>query len=124
MRLESLVGGATEVVGPETCLADAAALMLDHDVSAVAVVADREMVGILTDRDLTRALAEAEDTSAEMVQDWMSEAPDVMAPDVRVTEAAQWMLEAGYRHLPVMADDELLGIVDVRDLLWALTNGS
>jgi CBS domain-containing protein len=40
---------------------------------------------------------------------------------VRVSEAAEWLLEVGYRHLPVMEGDELLGIVDIRDVLWALT---
>jgi CBS domain-containing protein len=41
---------------------------------------------------------------------------------VPAVEASLWLLEAGYRHLPVVEGDELLGIVDVRDLLWALTS--
>ena len=32
----------------------------------------------------------------------------------------RWLLETGYRHLPVMEDDQLLGIVSIRDLLWAI----
>ena len=121
MKLEALVGGSAEVVGPETPLAVAAGVMVDEDVSAVAVVDDRRLVGILTDRDLTRALAEADDPKHEPAAAWMSPAPDVLPPDVPVAEAAQWIMETGYRHLPVMGGDELLGIVDVRDLLWALT---
>jgi len=123
MRLEALVGGSSEVVGPETPLATAAAVMLQQEVSAVAVVDGRALVGILTDRDLTAAVAACADAAEEVVSAWMSEAPDVVDPEVRVSEAAQWMLETGYRHLPVMAGGELLGIVDVRDLLWALANG-
>ena len=37
--------------------------------------------------------------------------------------AAEWLLETGYRHLPVMADGDLLGVVTIRDLMWAQTQG-
>jgi CBS domain-containing protein len=50
----------------------------------------------------------------------MSAAPDVVDPDTRVSDAAAWMLETGYRHLPVVSGGELLGIIDIRDVLWAL----
>ena len=56
-----------------------------------------------------------------MVEEWMSEAPDTFKPDVTVTEAVAWLLETGYRHLPVVADEDLLGVVTIRDLMWALT---
>jgi CBS domain-containing protein len=121
MRLDALVGGSVDVVGPEASLRSAANLMVDGGTGAVAVVGRRELVGILTDRDLARAVAAGADLESEVAEDWMSEAPDVFAPDVQVGEAAAWLLETGYRHLPVVAGDELLGIVDVRDLLWALT---
>jgi CBS domain-containing protein len=52
----------------------------------------------------------------------MSEAPDTIDPSVDVEEAAAWLLEVGYRHLPVMENDELIGIVSMRDLLWAMTS--
>ena len=45
---------------------------------------------------------------------------DTFGPDVEVHEAAAWLLEMGYRHMPVMADGELLGIVSIRDILWAI----
>ena len=46
--------------------------------------------------------------------------PDVTSPESEVRDAAKWMLEIGYRHLPVMEDNELLGIVSIKDLLWVL----
>jgi len=122
MKLEALVGGAAEVVGPETILDDVAHLMVDRSIDAVAVVERSDLVGIFTGHDLIRAIAEGVDGGTGIVADWMTPAPDVCAPDVPVAEAAAWLLETGYRHLLVMADDELLGIVGVRDLLWALTN--
>jgi CBS domain-containing protein len=95
--------------------------MVAADVGAVAVVDGRKLVGIFTDRDLARAAAENADFDVDPVSRWMSESPDTFDPNVRVSEAAQWLLEVGYRHLPVMEGDELLGIVDIRDVLWALT---
>jgi CBS domain-containing protein len=121
MRLEALVGGATEIVGPEGTLADAAEVMADQTSDYVVVIDNREMVGILTERDLVLAIAEGEDLGAALVEEWMSEAPDTFSPDVSVAEAVAWLLETGYRHLPVMADGELLGVVTIRDLMWAQT---
>jgi CBS domain-containing protein len=100
-------------------VADVAEVMFSQGVSAVAVVDRTGIVGICTDRDLARALA-AGKTSIVPVVDVMTEAPDMVSPDVTVADAAIWLLETGYRHLPVVEDGELLGILDVRDVLWAL----
>jgi CBS domain-containing protein len=119
MRVEALVSGASVVVGPETTLGDAATVLISRSVGAVAVLDGRRLVGILTDRDIVRAVGEGADPD-EPVTSWMTDGPDTMAPGVSVSEAADWMLETGYRHLPVTDGDDLLGIVDIRDVLWAL----
>ena len=54
------------------------------------------------------------------VSERMASAPDTIDADAPVREAALWMLETGYRHLPVVENDELLGIIDSRDVLWAV----
>lgn len=124
MRLHSLVGGRAEIVGPEATLDEAAATMIDGKVDCVAVVEGRTLVGILTEHDIVEAVAEGADLSESPVSEWMSEAPDTFPPDVLVSEAAAWLLQTGYRHMPVIGDGELLGIVGVRDLLWAITPGA
>ena len=124
MRLHALVGGSTEIIGPEGTLSDAAESMADQEVDYVVVIDNRELVGILTERDLVLAVAEGADIGAALVEEWMSEAPDTFSPDVTVTEAVAWLLETGYRHLPVVAEGELLGVVTIRDLMWALTQES
>jgi CBS domain-containing protein len=65
-------------------------------------------------------MAEGADPDTAVVTDWMADAPDTFSPDVDVDEAARWLLEVGYRHMPVMTDGELLGIVSIRDILWAI----
>jgi CBS domain-containing protein len=119
MRVEALVSGESDVVGPETTLGDAAEVLISRSVGALAVVDGRRLAGIVTDRDLVRALAEGADIE-EPVSKWMTDGPDTVSPDVSVSEAADWLLETGYRHLPVALGDELLGIVDIRDVLWTL----
>lgn len=121
MRLHALVGGTTEIVGPEGTLADAAEAMADQETDYVVVIDNRELVGILTERDIVVAVSEGTDLGAALVEDWMSESPDTFKPDVTVAEGVAWLLETGYRHLPVMADSELLGVVTIRDLMWAQT---
>lgn len=121
MRLSALVGGEAEIVGPEATLADVAKAMSDREVGAVAVVDRDGFIGICTDRDLAMAIGEGCGPNDE-VASCMTRSPDVVDPATHVSDAASWMLETGYRHLPVVADGELLGIVDVRDVLWALVD--
>lgn len=123
MKLGALVGGGAEVIGGEATLEDAAEVMIEAGIGSIGVIEGRRLVGILTERDIVRAVSEGEDTELATVSQWMTEAPDTFPPDVEVEEASAWLLETGYRHLPVMAEDELLGIVSMRDLLWALVEG-
>ena len=119
MRLAALVGGGAEIVGPEATLVDVARTMSKHEVGAVAVVDRDGLVGICTDRDLAMAIGGGSGPD-DGVATCMTKAPDVVDPDTRVSDAAAWMLETGYRHLPVVSGGELLGIIDIRDILWAL----
>lgn len=124
MKLGALVGGSAMVIGSEATLGDAAMALVQDGVGSLGVISDRALAGIITERDLVRALAAGVDPEVETVADWMAEAPDTFSPDVEVEEAARWLLEVGYRHMPVMSDGELLGIVSIRDLLWALLGES
>lgn len=122
MHVGSLVGGSSEVIGLEATLEQAADALIRLGVGSLAVVDGRLLAGIITERDIVRAVSEDADPADEVVGDWMTEAPDTIDPGVDVEEAAAWLLEVGYRHLPVMEDDELIGIVSMRDLLWAITS--
>lgn len=119
MRVEALVSGESDVVGPETTLGDAAQVLISRSIGALAVVDGRRVIGILTDRDVVRAVSEGARLE-DQVTTWMTDSPDTVPPEVSVAEAADWLLETGYRHLPVTIGEELLGIVDIRDVLWAL----
>jgi CBS domain-containing protein len=120
MKLGALVGGSATIIGPEASLGDAAEVLVADGVGSLGVVSDRQLIGIITERDLIRAIAAGVDPENEVVSAWMADAPDTFSPDVEVEEAARWLLEVGYRHMPVMSEGELLGIVSIRDILWAI----
>ncbi|MBT8203571.1 MAG: CBS domain-containing protein [Acidimicrobiia bacterium] len=123
MNLEVLVGGGAEVVGPQATLREVAQSMVKSGVGSVGVIDGHELVGILTERDILRGVADDVELDSERAADFMTPAPDTFSPDVDVEEAASWLIETGYRHLPVMRDGELLGIASIRDLLWAMVEG-
>jgi CBS domain-containing protein len=120
MRLGDLVSDTPYVCGPETTIVEAAVAMEGSDIGSLAVVEGRDLVGLITERDIRRTVAEGLELAAS-VSSIMSADPDTFDPDLDVWDAAAWIAESGYRHLPVVDDEGvLLGVVSVRDLLKAL----
>jgi citrate synthase len=98
-------------------VAEAAARMREKRVGSVVVVDGTRPVGILTERDLVRIAAAGVDTGTATVRDWMTANPDSVAPDVDAMTAFTSLSEHGYRHIPVVDDDAVVGIVSMRDLM-------
>lgn len=122
MRLGDLVGDAPYVCGPDTTLREAATAMEESDLGSLAVVEGMDLLGLVTERDLRRAVANGIDLDTA-VSTLMSDEPDTFDPDLDVWDAATWIAESGYRHLPVVGDEgELKGVVSIRDLLKALVD--
>lgn len=118
MNLQDLVSGAAHLCGPDTTLREAAVAMNAEDHGSLAVVDGFDLVGLITERDLVRAAAAELDFATTPVSELMGADPDTFDPDLDVWDAAAWISESGYRHLPVMDDSgELLGVVSIRDLL-------
>ena len=102
---------------PSETLAQVAGRMADHKVGSVVVCDGRRPIGILTERDLIRFAAAGADPSSTKVSEWMTEAPETVPPDTEVNTAWDELAAKGYRHFPVVEDDELVGIVTLRDLV-------
>ena len=105
--------------GPDSTLSEAAGVMVRGGFGSVVVVWGKMLLGILTERDVLRAAAEVSDLSAVSVEQWMTPDPDTAEPDLDTEEAAAEMLSRGYRHLPIVADGEMVGMVSLRDVLSA-----
>jgi len=124
MTVRELVGGEVIWVAPEATMRSAAVSMKGNGVGSVAVEVDGALEGILTERDILDAVADGADLDFERVDRWMTSYPDSVDPDMQVTEAAQWMLASGYRHIPVIEGSRILGMISIKDVLWAMTEPS
>lgn len=120
MELRELLSGEIETVSGGTTVTDAAQQMQREHIGSLAVIDDGEFSGIFTERDVLRVVAESGDPFQETVAEWMTMYPDSFLPDMEVEEAAEWMLAAGYRHLPVIDKGTLIGMASIKDILWAL----
>jgi CBS domain-containing protein len=103
----------------EASVGEAAKVMVRGGFGSVVVVQGRMLLGILTERDVLRAAAAEDDLRAASVERWMTPEPETALPDLDTEEAASLMLSRGFRHLPVVLDGELLGMVSLRDVLSA-----
>jgi CBS domain-containing protein len=124
MTVRELVGGEVIWVAPEATIRVAAAMMKSNGVGSLAVEVDGDLEGIFTERDLLDAVAGDADLDRARVEDWMTAYPDSIDPDMSVPEAADWMLASGYRHIPVVDASGILGMISIKDVLWAMTEPS
>jgi citrate synthase len=98
-------------------LATAARRMQEADAGSVIVSERGKVAGILTERDLLRAAATSARPEDETVDLWMTPHPDVLSPDEKVDAAWRSLTSHHYRHLPVVDDGHLVGVVSLRDLM-------
>jgi CBS domain-containing protein len=103
-------------VAPEASVAEAATIMGGQQVGSALVLEEGVPVGIFTERDALRALASDFDAAHDPVTHWMSRDPMTIGPETEVGEARDLMLDHGFRHLPVVEDGGVVGVVSLRDL--------
>jgi CBS domain-containing protein len=117
--LAEIMQPASTSVEKDGHLASVAYLMEHADTGAVVVVESDagSPIGIITTRDVVRAVAHGVDTGQAKLADWMRRDVDFASPRTSINTAARMMLDGGYEHLPVVADDRLVGIVSLQDLV-------
>jgi CBS domain-containing protein len=103
-------------IGANATLGEAAAKMAERGVGAVVVLEGARIAAILTERDVMKAVAAGQDGSAS-VTDWMTRHPDTIEPGDTTDHAASLMIHGGFRHLPVVEEGKVVGIVSIRDLM-------
>jgi CBS domain-containing protein len=110
------------LVAPTVTVRDAAEIMAERHIGALLVGDGDKMIGIFTERDvLTRVVARGLDPDITVLESVMTKNPDTVQPDEMALDALARMRTKGYRHLPVVEDGKLVGIVSIRDLYSAVT---
>jgi CBS domain-containing protein len=116
-KLREIVDRQAVLLEEHEPIARAAQLMYDEHVGSV-LVTDLEGVlgGIFTERDLVRACAAGVDTHSATVGRWMTRDPIVAHATDEAGAALQVMIDRGFRHLPVLGQEGLVGVVSMRQV--------
>ena len=114
-------------VSPTERLVHARRLMKDSHVGRLPVIDEGKLVGIVTSKDLMRAFIDFRKKVPEkyqksqikdvLVEDIMSSSPVFTSKDATISEVAKIMMDTGYNGLPVVEDDEVVGIITQTDIL-------
>jgi CBS domain-containing protein len=118
MQVRDAMSKAVLVVGPDHTIRQAAKLMSARRVgSAVVVDPEGSGVGIITERDILNAIGAGGDPDSDRTAAHITWEVVYAGPTWTIDEAAAAMVRGGFRHLVVVEDDEVLGIISVRDIL-------
>jgi signal-transduction protein with cAMP-binding, CBS, and nucleotidyltransferase domain len=122
MQVRDAMTKAVLVVGPEHTIRQVATQMTTKRVgSAVVMDPDANGVGIMTERDVLYSIGRGLDPDVERAADHLTWDVVYASPEWTLQEAAAAMVRGGFRHLVVLEDDEVLGVISVRDILRVWT---
>jgi CBS domain-containing protein len=108
-------------IGPEATVYEALALMAEKGIGALMVMDGDSPVGLFSERDYARNVILKGRTSQQTpVREVMSSPVLCVTPDQSLDEAMALMTERRVRHLPVIGDDEVVGMVSIGDLIKSI----
>lgn len=107
-------------IAPDATVLSAITLMASKGIGAVVVVQNQHVVGIISERDYTRKIALMERSSAQTtVSEIMTSKVITVSRNHRVEECLDLMTDKHLRHLPVVENEQLIGLVSIGDLVKA-----
>jgi CBS domain-containing protein len=114
-------GDAIWSVEPTATVYEAIAMMAEKSVGALLVVSDDKLVGIISERDYARKVAlQGRSINDTLVHEIMTSSVITVTPDHSVENCMKMITEHRVRHLPVLAEDKLLGMISIGDLVNAI----
>ena len=109
-------------VAPEQPVGDVLRLMDEHHVGCVIVVRGEQVLGIFSERDaLDRLNVEFAALAGRPVSQFMTPSPETVDVEARIAFAVHKMDVGGYRHMPVVSQGRISGVISVRDVLRYVT---
>jgi CBS domain-containing protein len=108
-------------VHPDTTVYDALRLMAEKGIGALVVVHDGDLVGLVSERDYARkVILEGRSSRETAVAEIMSETILHVSPDQTINDCMALMTDKKFRHLPVLEDGRIVGILSIGDLVKAI----
>lgn len=119
MLIYDLIGKQSTISAePQQTVLEVARLMVEHNIGAVPVLQNGQLVGIFSERDLmSRVVVKGRDPGNTPVSQVMTEDPLTVGPKDALETCMTLMRRHGFRHLPVCSGKELVGVVSLRDIL-------
>lgn len=121
MRISDVLqtkGPDVVTVSPDTTVRDLVALLKDKNIGAVLVAtSETPVAGIVSERDVVRGLASGVEVLDQAVREIMTADVETAKPEQSVHELAQLMTRRRIRHVPVVADGRVAGIVSIGDVV-------
>ncbi|MEX0832777.1 MAG: CBS domain-containing protein [Actinomycetota bacterium] len=119
MKVSEIMTGAAVTDRPQDTIAEAARKMWEQQTGSLLVTDGDKLVGIITERDILRAVGTGMELGSKVLDVMATELITIHA-GATLREAAALMTEKWIRHLPVLEDDKLVGVVSQRDLAGVL----
>ena len=116
MQVRDVMTQATATESPGDSLRSAAEHMWRQQTGSLLITENGRLIGIITERDVLRAVALGADPDRSSVDEVMTAQPFTVPPEMPLQEAAREMAVRWVRHLPVVADGQILGVVSMRDV--------
>lgn len=111
-------GNQYYAVSPSAYVIDALRLMAEKNIGAVLVMDNDQLVGIFSERDYARKVTLAGKSSLNTpVSDIMSPEVITVTPETSLNDCMQIMTERHFRHLPVLEDNKVIGVVSIGDIV-------
>jgi CBS domain-containing protein len=116
--LLKLKGNQVWSVDPETSVLESLELMSEKNVGALVVLQNEQLEGIISERDFVRAIARIGQCLIEApIKDFMTKEVYTVGPDMLTTDCMSLMSDKKIRHLPVMLNNKLIGLISIGDII-------
>jgi len=111
-------GNTVYGVSPDSSVYDALESLEERNLGALVVIENGQLIGVFTERDYARkVILKGRSSKETLVRHIMTSRPIYVTPDTTIEECMQMMTDKYIRHLPVLSNEELIGVISIGDLV-------